>query len=458
VDTSIEKPVGDHPSPIAFLVWNPHPRPYCGHIELEGCLDYRPIWAYQDRPNALPVVLRGPDREPVAFQNVATEHLFSLNLPWRKRALVPVELPPLGWAVYTLGWEEGVAAAAPESGAFGVEPNAVSNNTLDLWADVGTGAIHLLRDGDLVFGEAGMSLVTVADRWGSWGGMGEEPESLSLSNVLHRWTVEKTAILENGPERASLWVRLNGGRSWAEFTFNVYRDREYVEVSARVLWNERSARLKMVFPAGAGSAEFDVPGGAVTRHAPTGEVPGGRWVRAGSFGFASDSLYGFELSGDGSLRATVCRASRYAAERAEGPEASPWNPAVDAGELRFRFSLAPSDQIADRARELEMPPIAVLVPPSPGDLSRSGSLAALWPESMRLLALKPAEDGDGVVLRVQNTGADLTDAVLTWQGQTLPLGPVAAGHIATWRLVRDGNGEGWAEPVDIQERPTRLSS
>jgi alpha-mannosidase len=456
VDTRVAQPEGDHPSPVALLVWNPHPQPYHGHVEMEACLDYRPIWAYEGRPDALPVVLRDPAGEPVAFQSIATEHLFAPAVPWRKRALLPVELPPLGWAVYTLGWEEGVAAppAPVELGAFGVEPNAISNGALDLWAEVGTGAIHLLRGGELVFGEAGMSLVTVADPWGSWGGMGEELESLSLSKVRHRWRVEKTAILENGPERATLWVRLVGGSSWAELTFHVYRGREDIEVAARILWNERSARLKMVFPVEAGSAEFEVPGGVVTRYSPTGEVPGGRWVRAGSFGFASDALYNFELSGDGALRATICRASRYAAERAEGPEAAPWNPAVDAGELRFRFLLAPADQIARRARELEMPPVAIPVPASPGDLPRNGSLAALSPDSVHLLALKPAEDGDGIVLRAQNTGETSVDAVLDWQGRSLALGTVAAHQIATWRLMRDDADTWRAERTDIQERRT----
>jgi len=454
VDTSVTVPAGDHPAPIAFLVWNPHPQSFRGQVELEGCLDYRPIWAYQGRADALPVVLRGPDGEPVSFQDIATEHHFSPGVPWRRRALVPVELPPLGWAVYTFGWEEGGATPPPVPGAFAVEPNAVSNGALDLWADAGTGAIHLLRGGELVFVQAGMSLITVADPWGSWGGMGEEPESLSLAKVLHRWKVEKTAILEAGPERGALWVRLAGGNSWAEFTFHVYRRRDDVEVSASVLWNERSARLKMVFPVGAGSAAFDVPGGAVTRYAPTGEVPGGRWVRAGSFGFASDALYNFELSGDGSFRATICRASRYAAERSEGSEAAPWHPAVDAGELRFRFTLAPAEHIARRAQELEIPPVALLVTPSPGDLPRTGSLAALSPESVRLLALKPAEDGNGIVVRAQNTGNTPVEATLTWQGQTIPLGPVNAARIATWRLTRDETGAWQAHPTDIQERRT----
>jgi len=38
--------------------------------------------------------------------------------------------------------------------------------------------------------------------------------------------------------------------------------------------------------------------------------------------------------------------------------------------------------------------------PSPGELPRSGSVMELGPANLQLLALKPAEDGNGIVLRV----------------------------------------------------------
>ncbi|MEI8064459.1 MAG: glycosyl hydrolase-related protein, partial [Verrucomicrobiota bacterium] len=51
-----------------------------------------------------------------------------------------------------------------------------------------------------------------------------------------------------------------------------------------------------------------------------------------------------------------------------------------------------------------------------------------------LLALKRAEDGQGVVLRVQETAGQSTAATLSWHGRKISLGIVGAYRIASWRL------------------------
>jgi alpha-mannosidase len=121
-------------------------------------------------------------------------------------------------------------------------------------------------------------------------------------------------------------------------------------------------------------AEFQVPGGTVTRRA-CGEMPGGRWVRVpGQFGFASDALYGFDIHA-GALRATICRASRYASDTKLPADAEPWRPVVDAGELRFRFLITTdTPALAELAAQLEQPPVVLHAIPSPGKWPRAGSL------------------------------------------------------------------------------------
>jgi alpha-mannosidase len=183
-------------------------------------------------------------------------------------------------------------------------------------------------------------------------------------------------------------------------------------------------------------AEFDVPGGRITR-GPMGEVPGGRWVRTANFGFASDALYNFDLK-DGMLRTTIVRACRYGDDVQTARDETPWLPAVDAGELKFRFLLAPPDDDLPRlARELEEPVVHSAAPGrvKKGMLPRTGSLLALAPVSLRMLALKPAEDGRGFILRVQETTARKVKGRVTWLGQSVDLGSIAASEIATWRIV-----------------------
>ena len=80
VDTSVPVPdAEDHPSPVAFLVFNPHPTPFVGPIELEACLDYRPLFGYAERGDALRLEVRGggeDGQQLLAHQIVEHEHQF----------------------------------------------------------------------------------------------------------------------------------------------------------------------------------------------------------------------------------------------------------------------------------------------------------------------------------------------------------------------------------------------
>ncbi len=441
VDTRVPAGKGDNPSAVALLVWNPHPQEFRGHVELEASLDYRPIWAYRGRDNEVPLEVRRPGGKPLPFQVVRTEHSAMTELPWRKRVVVPVVLPPLGWSVVSMQYKQGAAPPAVKSPAT-ARDGAIDNGIYRVTAAAGGKGIRIARRGKDVLGKVGLTAITVEDPWGSWGGMAEEPESLDLSHLRHEWKVSEVQTLETGPQRATLWVRLTGGNSRLDLSFALYRGRDAVDVFARVFWDERSARLKLVMPVG-DRAEFDVPGATVTRP-PAGEVPGGRWVRVkgkgSTFGFASDALYNFDCR-DGAFRATVVRASRYANDVKTAPSEEPWRPAVDSGELKFRFLLTPGNaQLPALARQLEEPPAALHVPSKPGPLKATGSFASLAPSTMKLLSLKPAENGQGLILRLQETSGKSTTPQLNWLGRKLDLGSIEAFKIATWRLMAGSFG------------------
>jgi alpha-mannosidase len=339
----------------------------------------------------------------------------------------------MGWAVYTMGYVEGGQLPPPKAD---LPPRTIRNEHLEVAVAPDDRAI-VVRDA--AGGEISrISAVTVKDPWGSWGGMGEDRESLDLSEVVADWRVTAAETIESGPLLTRLWVKLAGGRSELELQITLLAGRKAADVVARVLWNERSARLKLAFTGGGDTAEFDVPGGTVTRP-PLGEVPGGRWIRSGQLGLATDALYCFDLH-DNVLRATVCRASRYSDEVAASPDERPWMPAVDHGELKFRFLLTADLAILPRlAGELEQPVVVLPVPPAPGKLARKGSLAELLPASLALLALKLAADGKGVVVRVQAAAA--CKATLVWLGKRVELGRMHAGEIGTWRLSRTGRAK-----------------
>lgn len=444
VDTKVATPAQNQPSGTAALVWNPHPQPYTGHIEYEGCLDYRPLWHYQNRDAEVPVQVLNANRKPIGFQEIHTEHSSLVGLPFRKRVLIPVTLPAFGWNVVELAYVEGAPKVKAPKDAVQSGEGWIANKDYRVETKVGASGVQILHRGRSIFGEKELTATMFDDPWGSWGGMNEEKESIYLDQVREQWTVTAVDLLEKGPERATLWVRLAGTKSRIDLSFSVLRGRGAVDVSARVHWDERSARLKLNFPVG-DQAEYEVPG-AVVKRGPSGEVPGGRWVRvkskAGAFGFTSDALYNFDTH-EGMLRATVVRASRYADDVNTPADARLWQPAADNGELRFKFVLTATVADLPRlARELEQPPVVLLVPSKSkkGDLPRAGSLAALEPASLQILAFKRAESGKGFVLRAQVLEGSTVKAKLTWQGKAIVLGAVRAGEIATWLLAKTKTG------------------
>ncbi len=400
IDTRVPPVRGDYPTAVPFLVWNPHPQEYSGLVELEACLDYRPLFGYRNRPLEVPVEVRGPTGKCLPFQEITTEHLFFKQDPWRKRVVVPVKLPAFGWNVLTLGWVEGAKPQTGKPVPLNVLP---ATNSIRLWGNVR------------------LSAITVADTGGSWGDMSEG--ETDQQKILHRWKITQVEDLECGPLRSVKWVRLEGGASRLDLHITQDHGRDALDFAARVHWNERKARLKLVLSDFGDTAEFEVPGGTVHRSS-SGEMPGGTWVK-GRYTFASDSLYNFDLHA-GSLQATVCRAAHYADSGGNG---QPWHPVMDQGELKFRFF------VSRRSGQSLETPVIQTVPATQGDLPRSGSLLSIRPLTLKVLAIKPAASGSGLILRIQETTGKACRPSLSWQNRAITLGPVRANEIATWKVT-----------------------
>ncbi len=372
IDTRVKPVRGDLPSGVPLVIFNPMPRPYRGMVELEASLDDRPIWKYstKEKVDQLPVRLTAADGKALPFQFIDTEHSSMVELAWRKRVVAPIEVPAMGWTVVEMAYDETAKVKPAKGDCRSKEPGTISNGVFNVRATAGAEKIEVTRNGQRL---TGISAITVEDPWGSWGAMDEAKESLDLSTIRNRWKVTDIAIRERGPLRSAMWVKMEGGNSRIELTVSLPHGRDAVDVSARTLWNERSARLKLVMPAGADGAEYQVPGGVVKR-GDVGEVPGGRWVRAGNISFVSDAIYNFDTK-DGALRATIVRASRYANDVKTMADQQPWRPAVDAGELKFRFVISASDADVSRlSEELEQGLIVALAPAKKGKLKRQGSL------------------------------------------------------------------------------------
>ncbi len=452
-----------HPLPQPVLVWNPHPWKLHKQIEVEVSLDYRPLWTYQGRHLDAPVAVADATGQCLPHQIIAEEHDSMIELLWRRRVVVPVEVPPLGWTLLHMGLDPlGHLPLAPTSTSVKTVQDArsmsIGNGLISVSAELGTAMVAFTQDG-YEWMRGGLQVRLYEDPWGAWGGMNEERASWELTEERERFTIEKIELLEKGPERASLWVRFSGEHSRVDFTFLVGRDSNYVELRVRAFLDDRGARLKLVLPAG-GMAEYSVPGGTVHRE-PCGEVPGGRWVKVGkaanAVGFASDALYGFDTT-DSEFRATIARTSRYASDVKRTPAERPWQPCADLGEHSFRALLTPDFDLLPRlADELQEPPVTLPVPFHTTEdqmpaLPSCASIISIKAPGLSLLALTPVANCSlqSIQVRLQNnTQASIANATISILGYSIVLGALAAGEIATWLLVLDNSKSFSAHRVQI---------
>jgi alpha-mannosidase len=457
-DTRVPQPAPAMPSAVPAVLWNSHAYEYNGYAEVEACMEYRPITAYKNRASEMPVELIDHRGRPVPFQLVAVDNQFAAEMPWRRRFLFPATLPACGYQVVRAAWTETPRIAPVPSTSVRTKGDTfIANAALSVSAKAGDAGVTVTLDGEKLFGRTGFRMATFDDPFGSWGNHDGERLGDDISKVIADWRVVQTKVQETGPLRAKLWVMLTSGASRIELAFTVEEGARHVGVAARLLWNERSARLKFIMEGAGKDALFEVPAGEVRRPA-LGEVPGGRWVKADAgalpFIFVSDSLYNFDLK-DGALRATVLRSSRYARNAPSQSTEEPWRPHLDLGEHCFKFIIGAGDLDAWRLADLvEQPLSAVLSAPHDGVRGRSGSLARLGPGA-RLLAIKPTLDARGWVVRVQGAAPKASTLTLEWLGERLNLGRVTPFEIASWRLVR--GRAGWtASRVNTAEEPARI--
>lgn len=445
VDTTV--PAARRPdvaTDVPVILWNPLPRPFSGLAELEAPLDYRPLWAFKDKPETMPVVVFDHAGNPTPFQIAKTEHNSMTDVPWRRRVVVPVELPAFGWTTLRIGYRDEPEAPAITpvcTAVTGAQPR-IANGEWEV--SVQGDAVQVLRGGKAFFlANRNLQIRLMKDLYGSWGGMQEEKDAYCIENLLENWTLAQSEVLEEGPLRAKLWTRWKGANSWVDLTFTVAAETPELAVEGRLLINERSARLKLVIPC-AGDLVYDVPGSTAGRNAD-GQVPAARWVTRSqggrTVGFSSDVLSDFDAS-ESELRVTLARVSRYADDVVTAPGERVWQPAVDCGELKFRLAFFGEGVSPDHVTEsLLFPPSAAVATPQSGLWAREGSLGAIEPACVRLLSLEEEVPGR-LKVRIQNRSEKAEETLLRFGASCIALGKLGSQQIQTYVIAKHADN-GW---------------
>ncbi|MDI4648792.1 alpha-mannosidase [Cohnella hashimotonis] len=200
-----------------------------------------------------------------------------------------------------------------------------------------------------------------------------------------------------------------------------YHGDRRIDFRTRIVWNEAHKLLKVGFPIDvvANKATYEIPYGALERptHRNTSweqaqyEVCGHRFVDVSEHGYGvsllNDCKYGYDIQGT-TIRLSLLRAPKW-------PDIT-----ADLGEHEFTYSLYPHEgdwrtaHTLRRAAELNAEDIVVLADRQSGSLPAAGALLPFESEHVVLDSVKPAEDGDGIVLRLYESSGGRGRAVLNW--------------------------------------------
>jgi alpha-mannosidase len=375
---------------------------------------------------------------------------------------VPVRIGALGWTALAVEPGCGPAPAVPAVASVADEggrghppwvnrpsgPVTLSNGRLHVSFDRRSGMpCSIVRDGVETL-SAPIQLVVVDER----------PYAMS-SWIIGDPMAERAPLCDGfeialpGPVRAAFRARLRWGDTTATavWTLDAGSDRLLLRIESRWLMTGSMAsgvpRLVLRLPTRLGDAVLthEIPHGALARREEPGRpMPTLRWLRAdgasGSLLVANDGVHAQSID-HGTIALDLLRAS-----------CDP-DPLPEIGDHAWEFSLrpgAPADD-ADSRRDglaLAHPLRALLDRAHPGDLpAASGDLAAAC-DGVAVAALKPAEDGHGLIVRLLNCSDAAAPASLRLhpllQRSATPCdllerptaaGPLAGRSVATLRLA-----------------------
>lgn len=411
--------------------------------------------------------------------------LFAFNpLPWRRRCVVEVDMarrPVDGDQITHLVDAQGRAMAiqwTPPEAVF--EPSPLGWGRLTAQVELpgcGWSALSMasgepetplesasLDDSPLPPWE----VVVLADRGDTWAhGVDRFDEVLGVIDFTESAVVADGAVVRHVRHRGR-WQDLPvilDERRWA--------GQAGVELTLSATWQRQREILALRTPTGLADprATALVAGGVADKPTTGEEFPAQRAAcvtgqdQAGqtrTVALLAETSYSYCCNGD-ALRVIALRSTPYAEH---DPSRTPFDdprPMTDQGWQQRRYWLIAGDgepadlRLPRRATDRFAPAEHMIDSAHPGDLRPTGSLLSVEPESVHVLACKPADDGEGAILRLQETAGQKTtarvaitlDALRSAAPAEITLSP---GEIKTYRL-RPTDTEIQARRTDLLEDP-----
>jgi alpha-mannosidase len=330
-------------------------------------------------------------------------------------------VPPLGLAVYEVRPSDrpceipsdlSVSEDSLENGRFLIDIDARGDIAQIYDKELGR---------DLLSATARLELL--ADRSPRWPAWEIKYETLRATPEPVTGPVERS-IVEGGPARAALRLRRRHAGSTITQTvrLSAHSICGWIEIETAAEWRTRGRLLKARFPLAAENdvATYDLGCGVVERgiNAPSKhEVPAHQWAdvtdRDGQWGVSvlSDCKYGWDRPDVQTLRLSLLRSPRTVRK-------FPHQATQDFGQHRFTYAIYPhagtwsAGGTVTAASQFNQRLLAFQADRHSGRLGRTMSLIEIDSAAVAVRAMKRAEEGQEIVLRLQESAGEQTRATI----------------------------------------------
>ena len=403
--TALNKPYKNSPS-LPMIVLNTNPCLTKVPVEGEFMISHRPKWK-----GSWHVELHTLRGEQIVCQEEQPEALLPFN-GWRRKISFLSCLPGMGISRFQLKVKEGKT----QRGEF--------RPALDYEIDPGSGLIERLygpRKAQILSGPL-MQPVVIKDTGDSWG--------TGIKKYRGKEDVFEPGpgsfrVVEKGPVRMIFESEWKYKESSIIMKTLSYSQWPVLEYRLRILWNHTHRQLKLSIPTNfrQSSVLCEIPGGLARRSADGEEYVHRRWLcvkgqingKPASVGIVNSGQHGFDFK-DGEIRLSVLRSAAYCHERGFDLKGCPGHKCMDMGGHFVRLLVVPGEpesvirKLPALADWLSSPPFALShLPVGKRD---EDDLLSLSPENVRLLACKRSEEGEALVIRIQEAAGLPSEAVV----------------------------------------------
>jgi len=403
--TALSKPHKNSPS-LPMIVLNTNPSLTDVPVEGEFMLSHRP-----KGEGSWHVELHTLSGEKIVCQEEQPEALLPFN-GWRRKISFFSSLPGIGTTYFKLKVKKG----RPKSSEF----RPFLNYEMNFYS----GLIEKLYgpDKEQILSGPLMQPMVIKDLGDSWGtGMKEYRDKEGVFKLKPG----SSRVVEKGPVRMIYQSEFIYEKSSINMQTISYSQWPVLEYRLRILWNQRHRRLKLSIPTNfkQGSVLCEIPGGLTRRPTDGEEHVHRRWLcvkgqikgKPASVGIVNSGQHGFDFK-DGEIRLSVLRSAAYCHERGFDLKDCPGPKCMDMGDHFVRILVIPGEpdsvlrKLPGLADWLSSPPFELAHLPV-GNIN-SIDLLSLRPENVRLLCCKRAENGEALVVRIQEASGIPSKAVV----------------------------------------------